>query len=113
MKKPVKYCDVLLTHVEVHAIKPSNPTSWYEAIIKAQKNKKPGRIFTRNISSRINGVPAVIYSLPPRVQQQMEEAKKSGKTIRLLTLGKHLPIYPAKDMIEKISAERKKNKRRT
>ena len=116
MKKDIKkseqnkYQNILLTDAQFHTVKPTKPTSWLMAILKSLKSKKPGRFYTKNISVNKDGTFELTFSLPPKIQKKIEEAKKSGKKIRLSVLKDGLLIFPGPDAIEKSKAEKKKRR---
>ncbi len=112
-KEQNKYYNVLLTDLQLHTTKPQNPTPWYKAIFRSFRNKKPGRFYVEKFSSQNDGsLETTLINLAkhdPEFQKQMEIAKKSGKKIRII-VPPNLPIYPGKDLIEKLKAERKKHR---
>ncbi len=115
MKKDIKkseqnkYQNILLTDAQFHSVKPTRPTPWLTAILKSLKSKKPGRFYTKNISVNKDGTFELTFSLPPETQKKIEEAKKSGKKIRII-IPDNLPIFLSKDAIEKLKAEKKKHR---
>ena len=116
MKKDIKkseqnkYQNILLTDVQFHTVKPTRPTPWLTVILKSLKSKKPGRFYTKNISFNKDGTFELTFSLPPETQKKIEEAKKSGKKIRLLVSKDGLFMFPGPDAIEKLKAEKKKRR---
>lgn len=109
-EKQTEYHDVFLTDIQMHVVEPRKPTPWYRAILKSVRNKKPGRFFTKNITRNKDGTFTVTFSTPPELKRQIEGAEKSGKKIRLFIPKDGLLIYPSKDVIEKLKAERKKHR---
>ena len=112
-KKELKnnYHYITLTDIQVHVQKPRKPLPWYRAIIKALKNKKPGRFYSTEMTTKKDGSTTVSFSLPPKIQREMEETEKAGKIVKLLVPKDGLPIHAGPDTIEKIEAEKRKHRK--
>jgi len=112
-KKQNEYYNIFLTDIQIHAIEPRKPIPWYRAILKSFRNRKPGRFYTTHFEMNDKNR-AIKLIFPPslKVKQQMKEAKKLGKKIRFILPKNGVPVYLGKDAIEKLEAEKRKQKKK-
>lgn len=108
-----KYYDVYITDFKIHSTVPRKPTPWYRAIFKSRRNQKPGRFYAEGFSVKNNNFQIDLFTMlesDPNFQKYAEIAKKTGKEIRLVFPKKGVPVFLAKDAIEKVKAIRKKRR---
>jgi len=112
-KKQDKYYDIFLTDVQMHVVEPRKPIPWYRVISRSLINRKPGRFYTTHFEMN-DKERTIKLSFPPspKTQQQTEEAKKKGKTIRFITPKNGIPVCLGKDVIEKLEADTNKLKKK-
>ncbi|MBM3206671.1 MAG: hypothetical protein FJZ43_03565 [Candidatus Staskawiczbacteria bacterium] len=109
MEKESKYCDILLTDIQLHTIKPTNPPSLARVIAKFLRNGLPGRIYSTFFQvQKDNKENPLRLSIPltKEWEDKVTELEKAGKKIRFIIPGGGIPIYAGKDMIEFMKAKK-------
>lgn len=92
--------NVYITDFQLHTIKPQHPNSWFRAIMKSIKNQKEERAYINNDGKQFS------LAFSEKVIQEIEQAKASGKKIRLVIPESGVPIYASKDLKEFLEARK-------
>lgn len=108
-----KYCDILLTDIQLHVKKPRKPTPWYRVIIGALKSgKKTFRVYSKkySIDQKNKTIRVRFDSLTPEIQEEIIKAEKDGKIVRIWRPAEGLPVCNGPDATEKFKADERKLK---
>jgi hypothetical protein len=97
-----KYYDIVLTDIQPHVIKPTNPKPFPRVLEKCLKNNKPGRVRAKDLSINENGIIKIDFDLP-------ESCK--GKKVRIFIPKNGVDIYPSTDSFEKAESLKRKLKK--
>lgn len=105
----MEYYDILLTDIQLHVTKPTNPPSLFRQVLKSfQKGGLPGRAYHSGITPGKDGTFHFTMPLSKDIKERMEFAKRIGKKPRLLMPKSGILVYLGRDAIEKIEADKKK-----
>ena len=102
-KKPKKYYDYVLTHMEMHAVLPRNPAPLIRQMEKSSRNRKTMQAFTTDVkvTNLDKGEIEVAFDLLPDEAKIMEnKARKEKKIFRVWMPPWGLIVYPSKDLKE-------------
>lgn len=103
-----KYYDIILTDLQLHAVKPTNPPSLWRQVLRSLRNGlKPGRAYGKVVKTD-NGEFRFEIPMTKDLQEQMDVAKRLGKEVRFFMPKGGIPVYPGPDTIQRINADRKK-----
>ncbi len=110
-KSKIEYHDIVLTDLEIHAVKPTNPAPWYRVIMKSLRNKLSGRIYSKNIRKNVDGKNNAApfnfaISLSEDLKEKIAGIEKLGKEVRFLMPKEGIPIYVGKDLQEFMKARK-------
>ncbi len=112
MAKNQKYLDILFTDIKLHTIKPRKPVSLGRKISKSITSKKAGRAFSRNIKITKDGKLELSIPLGKEFIDALEKARKQGKQLRIIMPKNGIPVYFGKDVIERLQAVVKRQRKR-
>jgi len=99
-----KYCDIVLTDIELHITKVKNPKSFGRMMMKSIRNNKPYRVYTNDLKTTKNHIPQCSIDLGKEFEMLQEQLRKEGKELRIFIPKKGLNIFPGSDIIEFIKA---------
>ncbi len=103
------YYNIYLTDIQLHVTKPTNPPSFFRQILKSfKKGGQPGRVYSSDMTPNKDGTFRFSVPLSKDVQEKIELARRLGKEPRFMMPKDGIPIYPGKDVIQRIEADKKK-----
>lgn len=108
-----KYCDILLTDIQLHVQKPRKPKSVRRIIEKTLRNDKDSfRVYSNQYKADEKNKTLWIKfdQLTPEIQIKVKAAEREGKIVRFLVPKDGIPVYNGPDAVEKFKADTKKKK---
>lgn len=96
-----EYVDVILTDIQLHRQKPTNPKPMAEVFHKASLNGKPGRAYGTDVKANPDGT----FTMALPLYGKLKKAAESGKQLRFHMPKDGLPIYLGQDALEFIAAQ--------
>lgn len=107
-QETIKPYELILTDMQLHTIKHTNPSSVLRQIFRSIKNKmSPGRFYGK-IQRTEDGKVRFSVPMSKDLHEQFDIARRLGRPIRILMPKDGIPIYLGKDSIERLKANQKK-----
>lgn len=105
----MEYYDIILTDIQFHVVKPNKPLSFLRQIMKSfRKGGAPGRVYHTGIKTNEDGTLRINIPLSKDLKEEMEFARRIGKTPRFFVPKNGIPMYLGKDAIERLDADKEK-----
>ncbi len=104
----IKPYEIILTDIQLHTIRHTNPPSILRQIFRSLKNKmSPGRFYGKILRTE-DGKVRFAVPMSKDLQEQFDISRRLGRPIRILMPKDGIPVYLGKDSIEKLKAEQRK-----
>lgn len=102
-----EYVDVILTDIQIHRLKPTNPKPMVDTFQKAARTGKPGRAYSSDLIVNSDGTLSMQIQLHGKSKREYE----SGKQVRFFLPKGGLPVYLGQDALEFMEAHERRQQK--